>query len=55
MTILEFCAKAIAMLNAQEKYFKTRDRADLIASKKLEKELRRECEEVLGVQPGLFK
>ncbi len=41
----------IEVLDAQKKYFKTRDRDDLIASKQLETKLRREALDILGELP----
>jgi hypothetical protein len=51
----ELAALAIAVLNIQARYFQYRFSQDLIESKKLERRLRSECEEILGVQGGLFK
>jgi hypothetical protein len=40
------------MLDAQAKYFKTREQADLIASKRLEKSLREKARRIMdGVEP----
>lgn len=40
--------RVIAVLDAQKKYFKTRDQKDLIASKEMENDLRSDCEFILG-------
>lgn len=40
MTAEQLAKLVILVLNAQRKYFETRDRADLIASKALESKLR---------------
>lgn len=40
MTAEQLAKLCIQVLNAQKKYFETRDRADLIASKALESKLR---------------
>ena len=53
-TLEDLAAKVIAMLNAQQRYFKTHGHGELIASKKIEAALRKECEQILGVQKGLF-
>jgi len=44
-------ALAIEVLDAQQKYFKSRDRADLIASKQLESRLRKEARSILTTLP----
>ena len=42
---------AIEVLDAQQRYFKSRDRADLIASKQLESRLRKEARGILTTLP----
>jgi len=41
----------IEVLDAQQRYFKSRDRADLIASKQLESRLRKEARAILTTLP----
>ena len=48
MTLSELATLALATLDAQRKYFKSRRREDLIESKRMEKELRKASVEVLG-------
>lgn len=48
---LELAVMVVKVLDAQKKYFKTRDRFDLIKSKDLEKELRQMAEGLLAMKP----
>lgn len=45
--IVSLARLALWVLDAQRKYFKSRDKLDLIASKELEAQLRTEAENVL--------
>lgn len=47
MTRFDLALLALQVLDAQRRYFKSRSRDDLIASKQLEAELRRQAEAVL--------
>jgi hypothetical protein len=52
VSIQELAREVVIMLDAQAKYFKTREQADLIASKRLEKSLREKARRIMdGVEP----
>ena len=53
MTLPELATLALAVLDAQQKYFKSRSRDDLIASKQLENELLNVSRRILREQ-GAF-
>jgi hypothetical protein len=55
VTLPELATLALATLDAQQKYFKTRSRDDLIASKQLEKELRQAAEGALVANAACYK
>ncbi len=44
MNAKQLATLVLQVLDAQKQYFKTRDRADLIASKQLEAQLRKQAE-----------
>jgi hypothetical protein len=48
MTARELAALVLHVLDAQQKYFKTRAKDDLIASARLEKELRTAAQAILA-------
>ncbi len=48
MTRLELAFAVLKVLDAQKRYFKSRDRDDLIVSKALEIALRKECGSIVG-------
>lgn len=50
----EFIALVDRMRNAQRRYFRTRDRADLEESKRLECEVDAECKAAADAQGKLF-
>jgi hypothetical protein len=54
MTKEELAQAVLRMFEAQAKYFKSRDREDLIASKKLEIALVKQCREILLTQARMF-
>jgi hypothetical protein len=53
VTLPELATLALAVLDAQQKYFKSRSRDDLIESKRLEKELREKSLTALAQAPAL--
>jgi hypothetical protein len=54
MTTEDLAAEVLRMLEAQKRYFDTRNRVDLIASKKLEAALIAKCRAILDTQEALF-
>lgn len=50
----EFVALVARMRDAQRRYFRTRDRADLEESKRLEREVDAECKAAVDTQGKLF-
>jgi hypothetical protein len=50
--LCELCELVLQVLDAQKKYFKSRDREDLIASKQLEAKLRNVAVGILEVIRG---
>jgi hypothetical protein len=49
----ELAAQVLLVLDAQQKYFASRDKNDLVNSRKLEAQLRRMAETALGKQHAL--
>ena len=54
MTAMELAKQIQAVRDAQRRYFRTRDLADLEESRRLERELDRAVKEILDDQPAMF-
>ena len=48
MTAAELARVVLTVLDAQQRYFRSRSREDLIASKQLERDLRVRCDELIA-------
>jgi hypothetical protein len=52
LTARELAALVLQVLEAQKKYFKSRDQADLIASKQMESRLKKAAQQIMEAQLG---